>query len=312
VRDRGELGVPTDGRRLQSNAASQSPQIQDHMNRPSSRSPSCSSARPIRVDRGLTGYGHCLRKHICDRYRHDCICAIAESGSTATRLNHHPEAYPLYAVPVPRACGTDVSLSKSSQLGAPQNNGRTPMRDRFSRSALILMVTTAQVIAAGNGLAQGDRAPPDCAAEPGRRAERISGEVVKVSTLSKLTPGGWILRLVPNAEGWFLRVAAKGRETEDLSRLTPPWHFVPNAREIEGWHFCNVANTGPNDGSVNAPQELREFTFRQTLADGSSTTAAQRLPRTLPRFDHSDEGGCSSRGTYSHHRVRANALALNR
>jgi hypothetical protein len=36
---------------------------------------------------------------------------------------------------------------------------------------------------------------------------------------------------------------------------------VPNPREIEGWHFRNSDNTGPNDGSVNAPQEVREFIF---------------------------------------------------
>jgi hypothetical protein len=70
----------------------------------------------------------------------------------------------------------------------------------------------------------------------------------------------------------------KGRETEDLSRLTPPWHFVPNPREIEGWQFRNADNTGPNDGSVNAPQELREFIFSPALGleleyHGSATTA---------------------------------------
>jgi hypothetical protein len=68
------------------------------------------------------------------------------------------------------------------------------------------------------------------------------------------TKGGWILSLVPGREGWF-QISVKGREQEDLSRLTPPWHFVPNPREIEGWHFRNDRNTGPNDGSVNAPQE---------------------------------------------------------
>ena len=78
--------------------------------------------------------------------------------------------------------------------------------------------------------------------------------------------------------GWFLSVSVKGRESEDLSRLTPPWHFVPNAREIEGWHFRNAANTGPNDGSVNAPQELREFIFSPEVGssieyNGSATSA---------------------------------------
>lgn len=127
-------------------------------------------------------------------------------------------------------------------------------------------------------LAQGHLAAPRCQADPGRKIERISGEVLKGATFSRSTPSGWILRLVPIAEGWFLQVTVRGRETEDLSRLTPPWHFVPNPREIEGWHFRNADNTGPNDGSVNAPQELREFIFspavgREIEYKGSGTTA---------------------------------------
>lgn len=125
---------------------------------------------------------------------------------------------------------------------------------------ILLVVTLA--------LAQGQPAAPRCEAEPGRNAERMSGEVVKGSTFSRSTPSGWILRLVPVGEGWFLQVTVKGRETEDLSRLTPPWYFVPNARQIEGWHFRNAANTGPNDGSVNAPQELREFIFSPEVGRG--------------------------------------------
>jgi hypothetical protein len=83
---------------------------------------------------------------------------------------------------------------------------------------------------------QGDRAAPRCEAEPGRRAEAIRGEVVAGSSFSRSTPGGWILRLTPSpGSGWLLSVSTKGRESEDLSRLTPPWHFVPNPREIEGW-----------------------------------------------------------------------------
>jgi hypothetical protein len=120
---------------------------------------------------------------------------------------------------------------------------------------------------------------PECKAEPGRRAERIQGEVTQGNPFRKSTPGGWILKLVPIKDGWFLKVAMKGREREDLSRLTPPWHFVPNPRELEGWHFRNQDNTGPNDGSVNAPQELREFIFSPQVGrgieyDGSGTTSA--------------------------------------
>jgi hypothetical protein len=129
------------------------------------------------------------------------------------------------------------------------------------------------------GLASAQRvAVPACEPEPGRKAERIDGAVNRAARFSQTTPSGWILRLTPVSEGWFLAVTTKGRETEDLSRLTPPWHFVPNPREIEGWHFRNADNTGPNDGSVNAPQELREFIFspavgREVEYNGSATTA---------------------------------------
>jgi hypothetical protein len=66
--------------------------------------------------------------------------------------------------------------------------------------------------------------------------------------------------LEPTEHGWWMDVREKGRD-ESLARLTPPLHFVPNPREIEGWHFRNPTNTAPNGGKVNAPQESREFIF---------------------------------------------------
>ena len=108
---------------------------------------------------------------------------------------------------------------------------------------------------------------PRCTPEPGRRAEQVRGEVIKGRPFSKSTRAGWILKLVPVEEGWFLEVAMPGREEEDLSRLTPPWHGVPNARQIEGWHLRNQDNTGPNEGDVNAPQRERGFAFVLTPAD---------------------------------------------
>src|ERR671925_623359 len=109
---------------------------------------------------------------------------------------------------------------------------------------------------------------PRCEPQPGRQAERIHGVVNRGERFVQTTDAGWILRLFPDSKGWFLEVTMNGRETEDLARLTPPWHFVPNAREIEGWHFRNADNTGPNDGSVNAPQELREFIFSPAVGRG--------------------------------------------
>ena len=70
----------------------------------------------------------------------------------------------------------------------------------------------------------------------------------------------FIFALEPTEFGWRIAIYEKSRD-EDLSRLTPPFHFVPNPRWIEGWHFRNEENTGPNVGSVNAPQREREFIF---------------------------------------------------
>ena len=133
------------------------------------------------------------------------------------------------------------------------------------------------LVVLATGLVGQRAAMPACEAESGRRSERIHGTVSRGHRFSVSTQSGWIVRLEPDTKGWFLQVTTKGRETEDLSRLTPPWHFVPNPREIEGWHFRNADNTGPNDGSVNAPQELREFIFspavgREVEYNGSATS----------------------------------------
>jgi hypothetical protein len=121
---------------------------------------------------------------------------------------------------------------------------------------------------------------PECRSQETRRAERLEGTLKRGQRFDRTTPSGWIVRLRPGPDGWFLEVTTKGREAEDLARLTPPWHVVPNPREIEGWHFRNADNTGPNDGSVNAPQELREFIFSPEVGrgieyKGSGTTPAE-------------------------------------
>jgi hypothetical protein len=41
-----------------------------------------------------------------------------------------------------------------------------------------------------------------------------------------------------------------------------------NPRDIDGWHFRNANNTGPNDGSVNAPSGRREFIFSPLVGRG--------------------------------------------
>ncbi len=69
----------------------------------------------------------------------------------------------------------------------------------------------------------------------------------------------FIFALEPIEYGWEVSVYEKGRKT-DLAELTLPLHG-PNATDIEGWHFRNEDNAAPNDGSVNVPQDDREFIF---------------------------------------------------
>ena len=99
---------------------------------------------------------------------------------------------------------------------------------------------------------------------PPRRARAtFGGDVNGGESFERPFGPGLIFRLDPSPLGWTVIVREQGRD-EDISRLTPPFHFVPNPREIEGWHFRNSDNTGPNeagDKNVNAPGEVRDFIF---------------------------------------------------
>ena len=148
----------------------------------------------------------------------------------------------------------------------------------------------AVLIAVGASAMNVQLALPPCAATPGRRAEQSRGEVLTGAAFRAATAEGWILHLVPGPEGWFLQVTQKGREMEDLSRLTPPWHFVPNARELDGWHFRNGDNTGPNDGSVNAPQELREFIFSPEVGRGIEYNGSATTPEDVAKVESFGRG----------------------
>ena len=138
---------------------------------------------------------------------------------------------------------------------------------------------------------------PTCTVEPGRQAERITGTVKQREDFNHTTPSGWILRLAPVDHGWLLQLAMKGRESEDLSRLTPPWHFVPNPRQLEGWHFRNADNTGPNDGSVNAPGALRDFIFSPSVGRGIEYNGSATTADVSRRYGPSDAGGSTSSRT---------------
>jgi hypothetical protein len=94
----------------------------------------------------------------------------------------------------------------------------------------------------------------------GRACASFDGQLNRGERLSRPFGPGLMLVLEPMDFGWEI-VVRNERGDENLARLTPPLHFVPHPRYIQGWHFRNADNSGPNDGSVNAPQEEREFVF---------------------------------------------------
>jgi hypothetical protein len=124
-------------------------------------------------------------------------------------------------------------------------------------------------------LAGSGAAPPEVA----RARLVLRGELKAGEAFERLFGPSLSFRLTPVPTGWSIEVHERGRD-EDLARLTPPLHFTPNARDVEGWHFRNRDNTGPNssgDKNVNAPGRARQFIFSpevgRTIAGPQTTTA---------------------------------------
>jgi hypothetical protein len=64
-----------------------------------------------------------------------------------------------------------------------------------------------------------------------------------------------------------------------VTAVTPPFRGV-NPAVIQGWHFRNKDNTGPNepgDGNVNAPQMERRFAFVRDSAGYQSAQEALEI-----------------------------------
>jgi hypothetical protein len=134
-----------------------------------------------------------------------------------------------------------------------------------------------------------------------RSKVNFTGEVKSGSTFERAFGPGFLFRLEPSEPGWTIIIREKGRD-EDLSRLTPPFHGVPNPRDIEGWHFRNSDNTGPNEPgekNVNAPGDLREFIFSPDVGrsiDGPNATAAP-TPEQIEQVRHYGQGSLKILGS---------------
>lgn len=93
---------------------------------------------------------------------------------------------------------------------------------------------------------------------------KFSGQVKKGEPFEKDIGGGLVFRLVPNELGWDISIGTKDILDDNFcSVVTPPYHGT-NMIDIQGWHFRNSDNSGPNEPgpkNVNVPGEEREFLF---------------------------------------------------
>jgi len=86
--------------------------------------------------------------------------------------------------------------------------------------------------------------------------EKILGRILAGERFRKLFASRFEFILEPTMTGWEIVINEYGRD-ENLSRLTPPFHFATNPREIEGWHLSSntsacasrpySAETGPGN-----------------------------------------------------------------
>lgn len=98
--------------------------------------------------------------------------------------------------------------------------------------------------------------PGDC------REISLIGAVEGGESWSRSLTESLVIEWLPIRHGWRLRVGPAREELGDKLEhnlvVYAPSHFVPPTAYVEGWHFRNRSNMGPNEGDVNAPQRVRE------------------------------------------------------
>jgi hypothetical protein len=202
------------------------------------------------IARGNAGGTHYVFRDLAGAYRY------------LGALFLHPQAF----VVLPGAGGGRPTMRRYRRLGADEG-----LLDVVAYDGAAFVVTRSERVRPGGedrvrlcALFESmcerpaEHAGPEAALEPNRLV--LAGEVRAGEAFERPFGPGLVFRLEPTPLGWLITVREDGRD-EDLARLTPPFHFVPNPRELEGWHFRNAANTGPNEGDVNAPGETRAFIF---------------------------------------------------
>jgi hypothetical protein len=132
-----------------------------------------------------------------------------------------------------------------------------------------------------------------------QRNVRFSGEVLKGRSFERQVGVNLFFRLVPDELGWSISMGSKAARENFCSVVTPPYRGM-NALRIEGWHFRNSDNSGPNEPgpkNVNAPQELREFYF--VLNEANYRSAFDALQILLWPYSYSKQQIDAAEGAHA-------------
>jgi len=133
-----------------------------------------------------------------------------------------------------------------------------------------------------------------------KKVIKFSGEVKRGENFEKEISNNLVFRLRPIELGWEIFVGYKRskpniepiRDEEDANFaivVTPPFRGI-NHLDIEGWHFRNADNTGPNEPgpkNVNAPGDIRKFYF--VLNNSDYQKAGKALDRLLWPYSYSEQ-----------------------
>jgi hypothetical protein len=110
-----------------------------------------------------------------------------------------------------------------------------------------------------------------------RFSEKFSGRIEAGKSFHRSFGSRFELILEPRLTGWEIMVREYGRD-ENLSRMTPPLHFAPNPREVEGWQFLeNPSDCADRPYKAEAgPANPRRFIFSPDVAKKIDGQAAGR------------------------------------
>jgi hypothetical protein len=119
-----------------------------------------------------------------------------------------------------------------------------------------------------------------------RFSERISGRINAGKQFRRPFGSRFEFILEPAPAGWEIFIKEYGWE-ENLARLTPPFHFVPNPREIEGWQFLENPSECVNRpyNADAGPANPRKFIFSPEVG---KTIAGQDVRMAVTEKDIKD------------------------